>query len=112
MALVDRVKAHLALDHVRLAHAGKDLIQTVAVCAGSGASVLKDIPADVYVTGEMGHHEVLAALEQGTSVILCEHTNTERGYLSLVLQSRLQHELGQGLDVVVSQVDQDPLKVV
>ena len=30
-------------------------IQSVAICAGSGGSMLKDIDADVYWTGEMSH---------------------------------------------------------
>jgi putative NIF3 family GTP cyclohydrolase 1 type 2 len=53
------------------------MIKSVAVCAGSGSSVLRGVPADVYLTGEMGHHEVLAAIASNTHVILCEHTNTE-----------------------------------
>lgn len=36
-----------------------------------GSSVLGGVQADVFFTGEMGHHDVLAALAQGTSVILC-----------------------------------------
>ena len=35
--------------------------------------------ADVFLTGEMSHHAVLAAVQTGTSVILTDHTNTERG---------------------------------
>lgn len=31
--------------------------------------------------GEMGHHDVLLAAALGVSVILTEHTNTERGFL-------------------------------
>jgi putative NIF3 family GTP cyclohydrolase 1 type 2 len=35
------------------------LVGSVAVCAGSGASVLAGVAADLFVTGEMSHHEVL-----------------------------------------------------
>jgi putative NIF3 family GTP cyclohydrolase 1 type 2 len=48
------------------------MIQTVAICAGSGSSVLGPVCADLYFTGEMGHHDVLAALAKNTSVILCK----------------------------------------
>ncbi|KAI9230830.1 MAG: GTP cyclohydrolase 1 type 2/Nif3 [Piptocephalis tieghemiana] len=115
--LIDRVKKHLQLDHLRLAsyHPEKP-VQSIAICAGSGASMLGGVKADVYLTGEMSHHEVLAALHSDTSVILCEHSNSERGYLSQVLQPYLQKafdEEGQELvDVVVSKVDRDPLRVV
>ena len=52
----------------------------------------------------------------GTSVILCEHTNTERGYLDAVLRSSLQRlfdaDGGESVEVVCSQVDRDPLETV
>jgi putative NIF3 family GTP cyclohydrolase 1 type 2 len=48
-------------------------IKTVAICAGSGSSVLSPVKADLYFSGEMGHHDVLAALAQDTSVILCKY---------------------------------------
>eukprot|EP00842_Homolaphlyctis_polyrhiza_P003418 jgi/Hompol1/4077/HPOL_006908-RA len=70
----------------------------------------------------MSHHETLEALSKNTSVILCEHTNTERGYLSNVLQNRLlsllKVDLGLDVeadvhvDVVVSQKDHEPLSIV
>lgn len=42
------------------------LIQTVAICAGAGSSVLKGVKADLYLTGEMSHHDVLLAVANGT----------------------------------------------
>ena len=44
--------------------------------------------------------------------ILGEHSNTERGYLSAVLKDKLESMLKQdGIQVVVSQVDKDPLVI-
>ena len=72
--------------------------------------------ADLFLTGELGHHDVLEALEQDTTVILCEHSNTERGYLSAVLKPKLEELLakdgGEAVDVIVSTTDKDPLVVV
>jgi putative NIF3 family GTP cyclohydrolase 1 type 2 len=51
-------------------------IKTIAICAGSGASVVSNVKADLYFTGEMGHHETLSALASGTAVILVEHSNS------------------------------------
>lgn len=108
--VVELVKAHLKLDHVRLATSNVDSVKTVAICAGSGASLLKNVKADVFLTGEMSHHEVLDAVHRGTNVILCEHSNTERGFLPKwkeVLQSALE-----GVEILVSSQDRDPLQVV
>lgn len=90
------------------------MIRSVAVCAGSGGSVFKHRPlnADLYLTGEMSHHDVLDLTQNGSHVILCEHSNSERGFLK-VFQNKLQNEiLFNKVQVLVSTVDRDPLKVV
>ena len=67
--------------------------------------------ADLAVTGEMSHHEVLDLVHRGTSVILADHSNTERGYLTHVREN-LHSLLGGRVEVVVSNVDKDPLEIV
>ncbi|KAJ2897288.1 hypothetical protein GGI21_004955, partial [Coemansia aciculifera] len=125
--IVRGLKARLSLDHMRVARApchqpseNEKLVSRIAICAGSGASVLRSASAmaDLYFTGEMDHHSILAAVEQGVSCVLAEHTNTERGYLRSVLQRRLQQELmddGRGdqpeVSVVVSESDRDPITI-
>lgn len=112
---IQKMKSHLGLSHLRLAlGSGQTLESTVgsvAVCAGSGASVLSGVKADLYITGEMSHHEVLDAVAKGTSVILSDHSNSERGYLT-VFRERLAVRLQEGITVVVSKADRDPLEVV
>ena len=44
-------------------------ITSVAIRAGSGSSVLCNVQTDLYVTGEMSHHEVLHAVYKVTSVM-------------------------------------------
>ena len=63
---------------------------------------------ELFLTGEMRHHDVLAAQAGGCAVVLAGHTNTERGYMK-VLRKRLQRAL-PALDVTVSRKDADPLK--
>ena len=108
--VVELVKKHLKLDHIRLAASTNvNSVKTIAICAGSGASLLKNVKADVFLTGEMSHHEVLDAVHRGTNVILCEHSNTERGFLPKwkeVLQQALE-----GVEILVSSRDHDPLQI-
>ncbi|MFT4622783.1 MAG: dinuclear metal center YbgI/SA1388 family protein [Myxococcota bacterium] len=107
-ALLPRLKQHLGLDHLRVA-AGSRAIEHVAVCPGAGGSVFEQVTGvDLLLTGEMRHHDVLRwGEEHGTSVVLTDHTNTERGFLP-----RLAHRLADdGLRVIVSEVDADPLVV-
>jgi putative NIF3 family GTP cyclohydrolase 1 type 2 len=86
-------------------------IKTLGICAGSGGQLLRNVEADAYLSGEMGHHDVLEAVGRGISVILCEHSNTERGYLTDVLQPLLQEKMGKDVRVGCSLFDQDPLQI-
>ena len=84
---IEKTKSHLNLERLRLVsginHSMDSPVGVVAVCAGSGASILAHAGnADLWITGEMSHHEALDAQQNGVSVLLCEHSNTERGFLS------------------------------
>lgn len=113
--MIERIKKHLKLSHVRLAlGVGKTRespVKVVALCAGSGSSVLQGTEADLYLTGEMSHHDVLDAASQGINVILCEHSNTERGFLS-DLRDMLAAHLENKINIILSETDRDPLHVV
>jgi len=112
-SIVSQIKKRLNLEHVRLARGFQESVSTIAICAGSGASLLMkdDKPrADLLFTGEMSHHEVLSCVENGASVVLCEHTNTERPYLTEYCKM-LQVKLPDW-DIVQSRVDSDPLQIV
>ena len=104
---------------VQLAKAPRsDSVKSIAICAGSGSSVFKELKKDVDVlfTGELSHHEVLAAVAKGQHVVLCGHTNTERGFLQ-ILQKQLQRDLDNqiGADQVcveISSNDHDPIEII
>ncbi|XP_037319225.2 NIF3-like protein 1 [Pungitius pungitius] len=112
---VQKMKSHLGLSHLRLAlgrgQTPESSVRSAAACAGSGASVLRGVKADLYITGEMSHHEVLDAVEEGTGVILSDHSNSERGFLA-VFREKLAVRLPDSVTVAVSKADRDPLEVV
>ncbi|CAH8827022.1 unnamed protein product [Trichobilharzia szidati] len=87
-AVIAAYKKFLNVEHLTVA-LGRDKtldhpIQTVAVCAGSGGSLLCQTPlaltADLFITGELSHHDRLEAVSRGISVILAGHSVTERGF--------------------------------
>lgn len=114
--VVQRTKTHLDLSYIRLAlspkHTRDTKVDSIAVCAGSGSSVLKECTADVWITGEMSHHEVLDAINNGTTVILCEHSSTERGFLHDWSQQLKNSVFLEQVYVSVSELDRDPLRIV
>jgi len=115
-AVAELVKKHLNLQHIRVALARhkhmESPVSTVAICAGSGSSVLKGVKADLYLTGEMQHHDILDAVHKGTHVILCDHSNTERGFLKVFAEKLATELCGGGVDVMLSETDRDPLQIM
>jgi len=111
--LVDRMKGHLDRARMRYALAGDDTpIRTIGVVAGSGGSFVgraREEGCDVFVTGEMTHHEILAARQSGTSILLAGHTNTERGFLPRL--AHMLHAIHPDTDFVISQEDRDHITV-
>lgn len=90
-------------------------VRSVAVCAGSGADVMKGSGAEMWVTGEMSHHDALAAAQKGRIVVTTYHSNTERRFLEERLRSVLEERLRgeeKGAEVFVSREDRDPFRVV
>ena len=106
-----RIKQSLHLNHLKTAKAHDKPIKTVALCAGAGIEALRGIKANCYLTGEMKHHDVLSAVETGTSVILCGHTESERGYLK-ILRRLILAETEKTVEVLISKADNAPLKAV
>lgn len=106
---IQMAKAHLGLRQLRVSRAAHDRpITTVAVCPGAGGAVFEKVPkADLLLTGEMRHHDLLERRARGSHVLLTDHTNTERGYLPHLAQDIVR--ACPGLAVQVSRRDADPL---
>ncbi|OQN99159.1 hypothetical protein B0A48_15008 [Cryoendolithus antarcticus] len=123
--------------------AGEMMIGSIGICAGSGGSLFAEMEkngedVDLYFTGEMSHHEALAAIEKGKAVICLFHSNTERGFLHGVLKAQLEAQVkkewekvrsedrakdgiseqlmealsDEHFDVAVSEVDRDPFGIM
>lgn len=93
-------------------------IASIGICAGSGGSMLNGLEVDMLFTGELSHHEALAAIEQDKVVVTAFHSNTERAYLKERMLNMLLHHIGDGqhsigdYDLAVSNVDRDPFEIV
>jgi len=75
------VKKALRLDSVRVVGDGQKQVRRVATVAGGGAkfvSAAADAGADVFVTGDVGHHHALDAMARGVCLIDAGHAGTEQ----------------------------------
>lgn len=111
--VIARMKRHLSLPRMRLAfpagHTSAKKVRRIGICAGAGASVLSQARADLFITGEMKHHDILAALAEDAIVAISEHTHTERGYLPK-LKKKLSNQLGPSVRILVSKSDREPVR--
>lgn len=110
--IVNKIKGSLNLEYLQVAPAagkeeGEEIeIKTIAICAGSGGSVFRGVNADLFYTGELSHHEALYFVETGSSVVVCNHSNTERAFLK-TLRDQLLVELPDA-EIEISTKDHDP----
>ena len=73
------VKERLSCEGIRYV-AGNRPVRKVALCSGAGGEFLFDAMekgADAFVTGEVKHHEILAAKEAGLTLVDGGHFKTE-----------------------------------
>jgi dinuclear metal center YbgI/SA1388 family protein len=111
-AIVERVKQELSLDGLLIAGNLDRPIATAAVCAGAGGDLLGDAIAagvELYLTGELRHHDALRAVAAGMTVLCTLHSNSERPALSR-LRDRLERE-APGPAYLLSQADRDPFAI-
>ena len=76
-------------------------IKTVALCGGSGKSFIHDVvqkEVDLYITGELGYHDMQYLRQQRVGVILLGHYQSESFVLDVIRQ-RLDH-LDLEIDIV------------
>ncbi len=116
-AMLNRVRKACGVRRIQLAGPGVDApdrpVGVLAVGCGSCGSLFRQAiagGADLYVTGELRHHDALAAAAAGLTVACVGHSNSERLTLDS-LARRLQAAL-PGLEVALANTDRDPLHVV
>jgi dinuclear metal center YbgI/SA1388 family protein len=75
----------LNLTHARSLGDPGTTVRTVALCTGSGGDFInRELArrADLYITGDVGHHEALEARELGLPLIMLDHHEMETVFLS------------------------------
>ncbi len=111
-ALFMRIKEALEIDHLLVAGPTTGNVTRAAVCAGSCGDLLDEAisqKVDLYLTGEMRHHDAIKAARAGITVVCCLHSNSERAVLK-----RLADHLARllpALKVSISQRDRDPFAI-
>ena len=112
-ALFERIKRGLGISALLVAGPKDGDASRVAASAGAAGNMVDDAlasGADLYLTGEMRHHDALRAAKRGMTVVCALHSNSERAALSRIA-GRIAASLPE-LRVTVSTEDWDPFVVV
>jgi dinuclear metal center YbgI/SA1388 family protein len=87
------------------------LVRRAAVCAGTCGKIITSViaaKADLYLTGELKHHQALAAQEAGLTCICLSHTVSER-FILKKFAKQLQKQV-KTVKINISTKDTDPFK--
>jgi len=95
---VKKVKKAFDLDVVKTIKCHDD-IKTVALCTGSGASMLENIKADIYLTGDIKYHDGMLAKALNISMIDIEHFARQK-FFGYILEKELKNF---GIKAIISQ---------
>jgi len=107
--IIRKIKRHTGAKAIGIIGDAKKLVKTAAVCAGSCGELINSVIAtkvDLYVTGELKHHQGLAAQEAGLVCVCLSHTVSERFMLKKLFK-QLQKRLPQ-VTIRVSKKDIEP----
>jgi dinuclear metal center YbgI/SA1388 family protein len=109
--IIERIKKHTGAKAIGIVGDEKRIIKTAAVCAGSCGKIINSViaaKADLYLTGELKHHQALAAQEAGLTCICLSHTVSER-FILKKFAKQLQKQIKQ-ITIRISKKDADPFK--
>lgn len=87
------VKNRLQARYIRLIKSNEQKIKRVALCTGSGGSLLEQVSrkdADLYITGDITYHAALRAKELGLNVLDVEHFDTEKFFVEALYEQLIK----------------------
>jgi len=96
------VKNRLQAHYIRLIKSNEQKIKRVALCTGSGGSLLEQVSrknVDLYLTGDITYHTALRAKELGLNVLDVEHFDTEKFFVEALYNQLIK--LGISKDILV-----------
>jgi len=97
-----KVKSVLGLDHVKVSGRNDKSIRRVALCGGGGSSLFREAAqagADVYVTGDTKHHDLLDADAIGLAMIDAGHFDTEKPGMVALAERLGRTFAGSGIEI-------------
>ena len=105
-SLAERVKNVLSTDAIRYVGNGEQPIKKIGLCSGNGTqpqmiNAVLSKKCDVYITGDIGYHMAMDALESGLALIDGTHYATEIPIAKTIAERIKKAAASQGVELVV-----------
>lgn len=109
--IIENIKKNTGAKALGIIGREKRTVKTAAVCAGSCGKIINSVIArkcDLYLTGELKHHQALTAAEADLTCICLSHTVSERFALKNIVK-QLKKQL-KSVTLRISKKDTDPFR--
>lgn len=106
--LVKHVSKKLNLKTLKAVNC-KNFIKDVAIITGSGMSLIDEIKADCFLTGDIKYHDAMEAKARGLSLIDIRHYESER-YFNTLLEGVLSEYLKKNKLKAIITASQNPFE--
>lgn len=106
--LVEQIKENLDLDHL-IVWGDKNKFNKIGLVTGSGMSFIEDVKRlgiDLFITGDIGHHSAMDAIEQGITLIDISHEGSEK-FFTYFVERLLDEEFEDGEIKVIKYYNED-----
>ena len=116
-ALVSVVKKKLGLDFLKVAGNPKIKISRVAICSGSGSSLMQAFlssKAQVYISGDIHYHDAREAEKVGRAIIDIGHFPSEHLMVDALVKQLKNIIAKSGINVEISActIEKDPFRII
>jgi len=114
---INRVKQALGLKQVRCSGISGKIVERVALCGGSGGSLIDAaaaVGADVYLTGDIKYHDALKSLSLGMALVDAGHYDSEKAAVDIIknhIDKQARGTVG-GVEVLKSRTDINPFTIL
>jgi len=84
-ALLTLIKEKLDLPTLKVV-GKKEKIESIALCTGAGASLMDEVEADCFLTGDIKYHDAMKAMSEDLMMVDIGHYESERFFAEILLE--------------------------
>ena len=84
-ALLSLIKEKLDLPTLRVV-GKKEKIKSIALCTGAGASLMDEVVADCFLTGDIKYHDAMKAMSEDLMMIDIGHYESEKFFAEILIE--------------------------